>query len=178
MTTWIDHARLRVGSVKGLVHQHCSLHSVGAACAGRLVYLATPYSREVVTARGEWVMGLSERMQQQAAQEAERLCLRGVTAISPIVLSAAMCHLPIPRLIGLDPLDAAFWGAWCQPLLAASGAVVVPDIPGWDRSVGVWREAVWAVEHGVPVYLYGGVTPLASGGVVRGGGGLVGETAP
>lgn len=152
-------ALVKVGTAKLLLHRHCTPEYVALNCTGRLVYLATPYSREV-TRRGQWDYRRSVVMQGKAAKAALDLCLAGVTAISPIVLSAEMCHVAWIHTFDADPmvpdpLDAGLWEAWCRPLLCAAGAVVVPDIIGWNRSAGVWREAAWAVEHGVPVYLYG-----------------------
>jgi len=76
--------------------------------------------------------------------------MRGVTAVSPIVLADGMCH----ATEHLDPLDVRFWTRWCAPILAAARAVVVPDIPGWSRSEGVWHEVREALGRSLPVHVY------------------------
>ncbi len=120
--------------------------------ASGLVYLATPYSREAVRDGIIWDMRLSLQMQGHAERHAAALAARGITAIAPIALAAGMCH----QSHQLAPLDARFWQRWCAPLLAASRAVVVPDIPGWDRSQGIWFEVVEALDRQMPVYVYAG----------------------
>lgn len=119
--------------------------------AAGLVYLATPYSRIAVDAAGAWCPERSARAMAQATRAAARLAGLGVTAVSPIVLTAGMCHASA----ALDPLDDPFWARWCAPLLAAARVVVVPDIAGWDRSRGVWREVRAALASNVPVRIYG-----------------------
>lgn len=136
----------------GLLHTGASPESVARVGSG-LRYLATPYSRLVRDPRsGQWSRVRSEEMVRHAALHAADLAGCGVTAVSPIVQSGVMCH----GASVLDPLDEAFWGRWCQPLLEACTAVVVPDIPGWRQSLGVWREVVWALDRNRPVHVYGG----------------------
>lgn len=124
--------------------------------AGGLVYLATPYSLEVVDMRGRWQFARSVEMALRAASVSADLALLRVTAVSPIVLAAEMCHATEGRPQPLDPLNEKFWARWCAPLLRVASAVVVPDLPGWRTSRGIWREVMWALERNVPVYLYGG----------------------
>lgn len=134
-----------------LLHVDCPLSDVASRVRGDLVYLATPYSRLVADGSGGWDRGLSLLLGTRAARWARALALEGVTAVSPIVMAVEICHADVEGL--LDPLDDAFWSRWCQPLLSASAAVVVPPMVGWDQSAGVWREACWALRHNVPVYL-------------------------
>lgn len=108
---------------------------------GSLVYLATPYSREVVGPDGEWQEWLSRRAYLRAAHAVAQLAPHGVTAVSPIVQAHAMCS--IDRRI--DPLDHDFWANWCAPLLAACTMVFVPDLPGWSCSAGIWHEVTYAM---------------------------------
>lgn len=137
----------------GLLHLGATAESVARAASGQ-VYLASPYTLQVIDPRtGRWSRARSRTLAAAAALHAGLLARRGVTAVSPIVLSAAMCHLPATEL---DPLDERFWAGWCQHLLAVSRAVVVPDIPGWRQSLGVWREVIWALERNMPVHIYGG----------------------
>lgn len=137
---------------KGLLAFGISEGRVAQSHRGGLVYLATPYSREVARG-GAWQADLSQAVAHAAARHQATLCAAGVTAVSPIVQAHAVC-LVAPSI---DPMDEAFWTRWCQPMLAACDAVVVPDIPGWDRSAGVWREALWALSVKRPVLCYGRV---------------------
>lgn len=123
---------------------------VAEEVAGNMVYLATPYSKEVVNAFGKWNRWQSLEASDRAAREMARLCAAGVTAVSPIHAAHAICD----AAPSIDPLDERFWARWCQPILQASRAVVIPEIAGWDRSVGVWREAVWALRNFRQVYVY------------------------
>lgn len=127
--------------------------AAAARLRGRLVYLATPYSREVLDAAGEFCPARSAWSAARAAAWAQRFATEGVTAVSPIVQAVAM--LGVRGGGGLDPLDAAFWDDWCRPLLRASDAMVVPAMPGWDRSVGVWREACATVRIQRRVHILG-----------------------
>ena len=122
---------------------------------GQLVYLATPYSRVVVDGEGLFSYEASLKAIYDAAGWSGILAVEGVTSLSPIIQSAEMVHTLGSEF--LDPLDAAFWTRWCVPLLAASDAVVIPPIPGWDSSVGVWGEACRGVEMGIPVIVLDGV---------------------
>ena len=122
-TDWPGLCAAKAGA---LIHVGCGPVTV-AQRARRPVWLATPYSREVIGADGAGILALSVDVQVLAALEAARLMRVGVPAVSPIVLSAEMCHADR----GLDPLDHSAWLAWCAPLMAACGSVVVPDIPGW-----------------------------------------------
>jgi len=99
----------------------------------------------------QWDAGLSMEAGLRAARWQRLFALEGVSVVSPIVQACAMLDADVERTI--DPLDDAFWRHWCQPMLMASGAVVIPPISGWDVSRGVWREACWALQHNVPVYL-------------------------
>ncbi|MCU0909815.1 MAG: DUF1937 family protein [Rhodobacteraceae bacterium] len=128
---------------------------------GGQVYLATPYTRRVVDVAGAYDPDLNLSLMFEAAWEARRLAQLGVTAISPIVQAAGMVALHRPRhgARPLDPLDAEFWTRWCAPVLAASEAVVVPDLPGWADSAGVLHEVKTALGRNKPVYLYAEAAP-------------------
>ena len=73
-----------------LITLGASPDTVAAGARGSLVYLATPYSREVRGRGGRWSFEKSVLMQCYAAQAADALHAVGITAISPIVLAAAM----------------------------------------------------------------------------------------
>lgn len=126
---------------------------------GRPVYLATPYSREVLDANGAWDHRKSYNQKYGAAKAALALMDVGVTALLPIILSAEIIHAsmhdekPVPRI---DPLDPVLWERWCRPMLDACCAVVIPDLPGWQRSRGIWFEALRAMDRQCPVFVYAG----------------------
>lgn len=142
------------GAYSPLVHAGADPALVARHNTG-LVYLATPYSREVRSG-GRWDAGKSCAMSLMAARHVLRLARERVTAISPIVLAAEAIHAqPCTGGRKLDPLDAPFWADWCRPILHAATAIVVPDIPGWDRSEGIWAEVQWAISRNMPVFVYG-----------------------
>jgi hypothetical protein len=132
------------------------------------VYLATPYTKECIDVLGEWSYDLSRAMQRRAERAAADLHAQGVSAFAPVALSAGIVHATgefhhrgrtgSKFKPGLDPLDAVAWARWCQPFLNVCGAVVVPDLPGWDRSRGIWQEVQFAVDRGIPVFVYYGVS--------------------
>lgn len=138
----------------GLLAEGVGLAQAASVLRGSLVYLATPYSREVVE-DGRFVPYLSDKMGDEAALWSRRLALQGVTAVSPIVAAVAMLGWG-----GIDPLDQVFWTNWCRPLLQGCDAVVIPPIPGWDRSQGVWVEALVALRSNRRVLL---LQPMAVG---------------
>ena len=128
------------------------------------VYLATPYSREVIDDLGEWCHLRSQAMGRAAAAAAEALRQVGVSAFAPIALSDAMVRaggafvadrIARARFAPVcDPLDASAWARWCQPFLNVCGALVIPDIAGWDRSDGIAAELRYALHRDLPVFLY------------------------
>jgi hypothetical protein len=147
-----DDPRLRPFVQAGLLHRNAAQSDVVKGCGGRLCYLATPYSK--VTLRdydGEWCPSASMEAARNAGIWARSLSIDGVTAISPIIQAVEMIHTNFSDW--LDPLDFEFWEDWSHPLLCASGPVIVPPIEGWAESLGIWREAVFALERNRPVYL-------------------------
>lgn len=141
---------MKLGAGPALVARHCRW--------GQPVYLATPYTRRAAGPDGCWCAERSRAALAEAAREAARLAAVGVTAVSPVVLAVSMVEaeaeagaVPGPRL---DPMDEGFWRDWCRPILDACCAVVVPDLPGWRESAGVWREVRLALAWQRPVFLY------------------------
>lgn len=122
------------------------------------VYLATPYSK-VAAPRGVFDLIAARRVAESALLRMRQLAERGVCAVSPIVLSHAMVEdkkaYRGTEAAGQWALDAQFWTRWCAPLLAASSAVYVPDIPGWRDSAGIRHEVTVALSRAVPVYIAG-----------------------
>lgn len=134
-----------------LLQVDCRFMDVVRHLCGRMAYLATPYTKSVLDEDLQWDRGRSFDIEARTARWSRAFAIEGVTVVSPIVLACAICHADVEG--HLDPLDDAFWSRWCQPMLSASGAVVIPAMDGWDVSRGVWREACWALRHNVPVYL-------------------------
>lgn len=148
----IDWAALRPLYAGWGLRQDASLGDVAHHCRGHLTYLATPYSRQVVDHEdGAWDPNLSDDLGMVAAKWSRDLAIEGVTAISPILICVEMIARDFTG--ALDPLDHMFWSTWCRPLLRRSEVVIVPPIPGWDESLGVWQEVRWALMHQVPVFL-------------------------
>lgn len=129
--------------------QVADIDEVAGRTRGRLVYLATPYSLQASDGRG-WCPALAALPAADAAAWVARLARRGVTAVSPVLQSHHAC-LALPGL--LDPLDAAFWQCIDAPLLHAAGALVIPPVPGWQASLGIWHETGVALARGTPVWL-------------------------
>lgn len=133
-----------------------------AARVGGLVYLASPYSKLVCDRAGVWDYRLSYDAQRAPAVECLHLMRLGVTAVSPVVQSVELIHAsmtgiaPIPTV---DPLDADLWQPWCNRLLDAARAVVVPEIHGWSDSVGVMAEVERATARQMPVFVYANSVP-------------------
>lgn len=165
MSAPFDWASLAAEAARGalpLVHFGCAPINVAMA-ARQPVYLASPYSRRAVDAGGQWDRTASMRAILDAAAELRRLKAVGVTAVSPVVLSGMAVHeLPPdgPDFEAHHPLDAAAWMGWCQPLLNAAPAMVVPEIAGWDVSDGVKAEVAFAVRHQMQVFIYARVAPI------------------
>ena len=150
-----------------LVHVGQSAESVALRFGGRQpVYLATPYSRVCLDASGLWDYGRSVRAMMDAGRAAGDLMAWGVTAFAPVAQSCVMVHARghfsgtarggVEWSNGIDPLNAAAWAAWCRPMLNVCGAVVVPNLAGWDQSRGIWAEVSHAIDRNIPVFVYGG----------------------
>jgi len=117
--------------------------------------LSAPYFSEAVI-RDQWRMERSVRASMFAAIEVARLAALGCCAVAPAMVIAGVAEAGALLDTPLDPLDLRFWAEWSHPLLSAASMVVVPEIDGWQRCPLVWRDVVFALEHNVPVHLYGG----------------------
>lgn len=135
-----------------LLQTDVSLADVVSRCRSRLCYLATPYTKLAVHPDGSFCSARSIEASVRAARWLNLLAMDGVTAVSPIVQAVEMVNADRLRET-LDPLDAAFWEDWCRPLLRASSVVVVPPIPGWDESDGIWGEVRQALDWQMQVLL-------------------------
>ncbi len=123
-----------------------------------LVFMASPYAEEVHIRRA-WRIERSTRMSILAARELHRLRLAGVTAISPVLMMAEMCHAAALLADPPDPLDTGVWERWAAPLLNVAALVVVPDLQGWARCPLILAQVRRALRHNVPVHLYAGGLP-------------------
>ncbi len=103
----------------------------------RTIYLASPYShpdphvreqrfRDVCRVAGKW---LSE----------------GYLVFSPIA------HSHVIALMSELPGDFAFWVPWDKHQIKAADEFWVLQLPGWESSVGVQAEIVYALELGKPI---------------------------
>lgn len=143
------------GAFSPLVHAGADATMVARHNIG-LAYLATPYTREVLV-KGKWSLERSVALSVMASRHMLQLMRERVTAISPIVLAAEALHAQsCTNGRRLNPLDREFWEDWCRPILNEATMIVVPDIPGWDRSDGIWAEVQWALGRNIPVFVYGG----------------------
>ncbi|MGP3699209.1 DUF1937 family protein [Rhodobacter sp. NSM] len=139
----------------GLLRFGASLYLVARhARWGRPVYLASPYTLRARAEDGSWSASGSEAAMRDAAVECARLLEVGVSAVSPIVQSAAMIHATRFPSMRLDPFNVPLWEEWCRPILDSCAAVVVPDIRGWSQSHGIWHEVRLALAGQMPVFVY------------------------
>ncbi|APZ53724.1 DUF1937 family protein [Salipiger abyssi] len=136
------------------VHVDAPRRVVVQACRGRLVYLASPYSKRAAHADGCYCPTEATRAAFDAAKWAAALAREGITAISPIAQAQAMADADMGA--GLDPLDDRFWTDWCAPLLGACEALILPPIHGWQESRGCRLEITVAQNCGKPVFLMTG----------------------
>lgn len=155
--------RSRIDDLEPLIRTGCGPVTVARSIAGgRPVYLATPYTKEAVGLDGRWRYERSLIASARAAMELSRLARVGVTAVSPIVMSAEMVHCEYAMTVAglgepLDPLDGDFWENWCRPLLSVCDALVVPDLLGWQDSAGILAEVAGAIERNIRVFFYASV---------------------
>lgn len=129
------------------------------------VYLATPYTKECTDVLGAWSYDLSRAMGRRAETAMADLQACGVSAIAPVAARVGIIHAGgafmgaarggVQFKPHCDPL-AAFWSHWRMPFLNVCGAVVVPAIPGWDHSEGIWADVQHAFARNIPVFIYGG----------------------
>jgi hypothetical protein len=105
--------------------------------AGKLIYLASPYSHEDAYVRGNRVCEAGAAM-----RELTRL---GHIVFSPISTSGVMVSL------GVLSWDDPWWYEWSMAFLRRADECWVLMTDGWEESVGVENEMEYAAEHGMPV---------------------------
>lgn len=140
------------GAYSALIHLGSSPDDVRRRCAG-LAYLSTPYA-EGACMGGSWRFEKSVELETRAAWAMHRLALAGVPVLAPAVQWAAMAHAAMVLTRGqrINPLDTGAWDGWVSPMRNAASLVVVPDVPGWQRSRAVWADVIWALDHVTPVH--------------------------
>lgn len=141
-----------------LLHVDYDIANVARACGSRMTYMATPYSLNVLGEDGRYSPQRSRYIEIKTARWARQFAIAGMTVCSPTLLSCAIIDVDCEKRI--DPLDQAFWARWRQPMMNACGAIVIPPRSWWDRSLGVWKDACWALQHNMPVYLIRGGSEL------------------
>lgn len=103
-----------------------------------LIYLGTPYWHENPKVR--------KARFKKASRAAGELMSIGFRVYSPISHShviAQLCKLPN---------DWEFWQKQCLSMLALCDVLVVLQLKGWDRSVGLRAEINFAQERGMSMY--------------------------
>lgn len=124
-TLWIAH-----GGV--LLRRLPSVAVLGAEFGGRMIYVSVPPGCDPQVMDGLF-----------RACVAAGLCV----AFPEVVIGAS----------GVDVAhrDGSMWMTWARGLLSASGAVLVPDVPGAMVSATVWCDVVQAVSRNMPVFVLG-----------------------
>ncbi|WP_323783115.1 DUF1937 family protein [Leisingera sp.] len=114
-----------------LLHEGVLLADVAARASGKLACLATPYA--------------------------------GFDGGPVLAADVAVAWMGMLARAGILPLSPAFMAAEAglsaeDPTGAVRHAdlVVVPALPGWQQSAGVWRAAFLALEMNKPVYVLDG----------------------
>lgn len=102
-----------------------------------IIYLACPYSGT----------DTEKRHRVHMANASTALLFRsGLTVISPLTHNA---HLEMDH--GL-PAEWLFWKPHCLKMLQASDSLVILTLPGWDHSIGVHEEYMFALDWSLPVF--------------------------
>jgi len=126
-------------------------------------YLATPYTQRAThPLTGEFYLDGANDAAADAAAWAGWFAANGVSAECPIVqghystLAGKFHDLDgAPALLeyDLDPLDPAFWAAWCKPRMERADCMIVPPIAGCDASHGITAELAAFITTGRDVFL-------------------------
>src|ERR1019366_7478803 len=105
-----------------------------------LGYLASPYTN--------FHTGLDDAAF-RAAEIAGLLFKHDVYVYSPVV----HCH-SISYCADIDPLDAERWLKHCKRMAERCDILIIADMPGWNSSKGVAKEARWFGDAGKSVFLF------------------------
>lgn len=102
------------------------------------IYLASPYSSQDSAVRQD--------RYEEACKKAAELMSQGYNVFSPIAHS----H-PISQHIG-NGLDHDFWLSQDLSFLESwADEMWVLMLPGWEESIGIWKEVNFATEKGIKI---------------------------
>ena len=101
-----------------------------------MIYLACPFSHPDPAVR--------EARFQAACRAAADLLLAGEVAFAPVVYGHPLVALGVPG-------DWPFWSRLDRAMIERCDEVHVLALPGWDTSVGVRQEVLFARSFGKPV---------------------------
>lgn len=114
-----------------LLHENVLLSDVAASASGKLACLATPYA--------------------------------GFDGGPVLAADVAVAWMGMLARAGILPLSPAFMAAEAglaaedpESAVRYADLVVIPVMPGWQQSAGVWRAAFLALELSKPVYVLDG----------------------
>lgn len=124
--------RLRECSAKSaLLHEGVLLADVAASAAGKLACLATPYA--------------------------------GFDGGPVLAADVAVAWMGMLARAGILPLSPAFMASEAglpsegpESAVRYADLVIIPILPGWQQSAGVWQAAFLALEMNKPVYVLDG----------------------
>ena len=100
-------------------------------------YLATPYSK--------WKDGTDNAFV-EACRVAGILIRAGVSVFCPI----AHTH-PIASFGNIDRFDHAIWLPAAGPPVRAPRGLIVCQMPGWERSIGICKEVDFFIDESKPI---------------------------
>jgi hypothetical protein len=103
----------------------------------QLAYLATPYTKYVA----------GRDAAQEAARNAARLLLSGVTVHAPVPLGHMMA-----KHGALNPSDLAIWIPFNQATLERCDTLIVAHMDGWLASEGIAHEVMWFAMARRPIF--------------------------
>jgi hypothetical protein len=112
---------------------------------GKIYYLASPYS----TPKRQFMPNFASLFVRHHIMQrmATKLIQKGYILIEPI----SMCYYK--SLIWHLPQEYGYWQRRDRKFIKESDGVIVCNIPGWQRSVGVADEIFYATKLKKPVYL-------------------------
>lgn len=135
------------------------------------VYLATPYSRRAIGPDGLFDLMRAQDACADALRVLRILTLADVPAFAPIVqshavicdlLASASCDAGAAQVAGFA-LDGAFWERLNRPHVMACRSLYVPDIAGWQDSVGIRAEVAAMLARNRPVLIQAPAFDLVGG---------------
>jgi nucleoside 2-deoxyribosyltransferase len=105
----------------------------------KLFYLASPFTHKSKYVRSRRINKVTDIT--------IRLLRAGIQAFSPIAYNGAW-----ERSVYRLPCEWPFWEKYDKNFLRRCDAIVVLQLPGWDKSVGVTAEIEYAIQLGMPVF--------------------------